>query len=125
MTENDISFIVRGAIFKVYKTLGPGLLEKVYEKAMIYELKQAGLNVRSQVAFPVIYKGVDLDCNMIVDLLVEDKVIVELKSVQELQPLFYKQVLSYLKVANKRLGILVNFNADDINSSIHRIVNGL
>ena len=125
MTENDISFIVRGAIFKVYKTLGPGLLEKVYEKAMIYELKQAGLNVRSQVAFPVIYKGVDLDCNMIVDLLVEDKVIVELKSVQELQPLFYKQVLSYLKVANKRLGILVNFNADDINGSIHRIVNGL
>ena len=125
MTENDISFIVRGAIFKVYKTLGPGLLEKVYEKAMIYELKQAGLNVRSQVTFPVFYKGVDLDCNMIVDLLVEDKVIVELKSVQELQPLFYKQTLSYLKVANKKLGILVNFNADDINGSIHRIVNGL
>ena len=126
MTENEISYQIRGAIYEVYKTLGPCLLESVYEEALVYELKQRGLQVERQKSVPVQYKDVTLNTDLRLDLLVEDKVIVELKSVSEMKDVFYKQTLTYCKLLNKKLGILVNFNVDDILSdAIIRVVNRL
>ena len=126
MTENEISYQIRGAIYEVYKTLGPGLLESVYEEALVYELKQRGLQVERQKSVPVQYKDVTLESDLRLDLLVEDKVIVELKSVSEMKDVFYKQTLTYCRLLNKKLGILVNFNVDDILSdAIIRVVNRL
>lgn len=126
MTENDISYQIRGAIYDVYKTLGPGLLESVYEEALVYELEQRGLTVERQKQVPIVYKGVTLKTDLRLDLLVEDKVIVELKSVTEMKDVFYKQTLTYCKLLNKKLGILVNFNVDDIlDGAITRVANRL
>ena len=126
MTENEISYQIRGAIYDVYKTLGPGLLESVYEEALVYELEQRGLKIERQKSVPIQYKGVTLKTDLRLDLLVEDKVIVELKSVVEMKDVFYKQTLTYCKLLNKKLGILVNFNVDDIlNDAITRVVNRL
>ena len=125
MTENQVSYQVRGAIFDVYNELGPGLLESVYEEAMVFELKKRGLSVQRQLEVPILYKGEKLSTNLRLDLLVENSVIVELKSVSELQDVHYKQLLTYLKLTMKKLGILVNFNTDDIQYDIKRIVNGM
>jgi len=126
MTENQISYQIRGAIYDVYKTLGPGLLESVYEEALCYELEQRGLIVERQKQVPVVYKGVTLKSDLRLDVLVEDKVIVELKSVSEMKDVFFKQTLTYCKLLNKKLGILVNFNVDDIlDDAIFRVANGL
>ena len=126
MTENQISYQIRGAIYDVYKTLGPGLLESVYEEALVFELEQRGLKVERQKEVPIIYKGNMLRTELRLDLLVEDKVIVELKSVAEMRDVFYKQTLTYCRLMNKRLGILVNFNVDDIlDGAIIRVANGL
>ena len=126
MTENQISYQIRGAIYDVYKTLGPGLLESVYEEALVFELEQRGLKVERQKEVPIIYKGNMLKTELRLDLLVEDKVIVELKSVAEMRDVFYKQTLTYCRLMNKRLGILVNFNVDDIlDGAIIRVANGL
>lgn len=125
MTENEISYKIRGAIFKVYKELGPGLLESIYEAALCYQLTKDGLSVQKQVPVKVVYDGVILPVDYRLDLLVEDKVIVELKSVEALMNVHHKQLLTYLKITGKKFGILVNFNNDDIGSSIYRKVNGL
>ena len=126
MTENQISYQIRGAIYDVYKVLGPGLLESVYEEALCYELEQRGLKVERQNRVPVVYKGIVLKSDLRLDLLVEDKVIVELKSVSEMKDVFFKQTLTYCKLLNIKLGILVNFNVDDIlDDAIFRVVNGL
>lgn len=126
MTENEISYQIRGAIYDVYKSLGPGLLESVYEEALVYELEQRGLKIERQKLVPIIYKGVSLKSDFRLDLLVEDKVIVELKSVTEMKEVFYKQTLTYCKLLNIKLGILVNFNVDDIlNGAIIRVANKL
>ncbi|MBR0072868.1 MAG: GxxExxY protein [Bacteroidales bacterium] len=126
MTENQISYQIRGAIYDVYKELGPGLLESVYEEALCYELEKRGLNVERQKQVPVLYKGVVLRADLRIDLLIEDKVIVELKSVLEMKDVFFKQTLTYCKLLNKKLGLLVNFNVDDIlDGAIFRIVNRL
>lgn len=125
MKENEISYIIRGAIFKVYNSLGPGLLESAYEAALAYELKKQGLNVKQQVALPIIYEDVKLNTGYRIDLLVENKVIIEIKSVEQLHNVNHKQLLTYLRLSNKKLGILVNFNADEIDKSIFRKVNGL
>ena len=126
MTENQISYQIRGAIYDVYKVLGPGLLESVYEEALCYELEQRGLKVERQKQVPVVYKGIVLKSDLRLDLLVEDKVIVELKSVSEMKDVFFKQTLTYCKFLNIKLGILVNFNVDDImDDAIFRVVNGL
>ncbi len=125
MTENEISYKIRGAIFKVYKELGPGLLESIYEAALCYQLTKDRLSVQKQVPVKVVYDGVILPVDYRLDLLVEDKVIVELKSVETLMNVHHKQLLTYLKITGKKLGILVNFNSDDIVSSIYRKVNGL
>lgn len=125
MNENDITYKIRGAIFKVYNALGPGLLEPVYEAALNYELIKEGVSVEKQVAIPVKYDDVKLDLGFRLDLLVHGKVIVEIKSVEELAPVHHKQLLTYLKLADKRLGLLVNFNTDNISNSIVRIANNL
>ncbi len=125
MTENQISYKIRGAIFKVYNELGPGLFESVYEAALIYQLEKDGLQVKSQVAIPVYYDNIKLDVGFRSDILVEDKVIIEVKSVEELAKVHHKQIINYLKLTKLKLGILVNFNTDDIAESIFRKVNNL
>lgn len=123
MTENEISYKIRGAIFKVYNELGSGLFESVYEQALMYQLKKDGLEVKNQVSIPVYYDDQLLDIGFILDILVEDKVIIEIKSVEELSKTHHKQILNYLGLTNLRLGILVNFNTHTISTSIYRKVN--
>lgn len=125
MIENDISYKIRGAIYKVYNGLGPGLLESTYEAALVYQLKKDGLKFESQVPIDIVYDGQVLPVSYRLDLLVEDKVIVELKSVDRLMDIHKKQLLTYLKITGLHLGILVNFNTDNINMDIIRIVNKL
>ncbi len=125
MTENDISFKIRGAIFKVYNKLGPGLFESVYESALHYELTKMELKVERQLGIIIPYEEIILDVAFKIDLLVEDKVIIELKSVEDLAPIHYKQITNYLKLTNKKLGILVNFNTATILNDIKRIANKL
>ena len=123
MTHDEITFEIRGAVYDVYRVLGPGLLESVYEEALVYELEQRGLKVERQKQVPIIYKGNVLRTDLRLDLLVEDKVIVELKSVEEMKKVFGKQLLTYLRLMNKRVGLLVNFNTDNILHAIQRVVN--
>lgn len=125
MTENDISFKIRGAIFKVYRNLGPGLLESVYEAVLAYELKQLGLQVKTQVPLPVLDENIHLDIGFRVDILVNDSVIIEIKSIEALHEVHHKQVLTYLRLSDRKLGLLVNFNTDNISRCIIRRVNGL
>lgn len=123
MTINEITCEIRGAIYDVYKELGPGLLESVYEESLCFELEQRGLNVERQVQVPIKYKGNMLKTELRLDLLVEDKVIVELKSVEEMKKVFSKQLLTYLRLMDKKIGLLVNFNTDNILTSITRVAN--
>ena len=123
MTLDNITYEIRGAIYDVYKALGPGLLESVYEEALVFELEQRGLKVERQKVVPIIYKGNCLKTELRLDLLVEDQVIVELKSVEEMKKVYAKPPLTYLRLMDKRLGLLVNFNTDNILTSIHRVAN--
>lgn len=125
MTENEISYIIRGAIFKVYNKVGPGLLESAYEAALAHELKKENITVQTQVGLPFTYEEISLDIGYRIDILVNNKVIIEVKSVESLADVHYKQLLTYLKLSGKRLGILVNFNTDSIDKSIKRIANKL
>ena len=123
MTDNEITYEIRGAIFDVYNELGPGLLESVYEEALFFELSERGLDVVRQKEVPVVYKDTVLKTPLRLDLLVENQVIVELKSVEEMKPVFAKQLLTYLRLLKKHVGILVNFNTNNLSESIKRIVN--
>ncbi|MBM4166833.1 MAG: GxxExxY protein [Ignavibacteria bacterium] len=125
MSENEISKIIVDACFKIHTRLGPGLLESVYETVLEYELKQRGLIVLRQVLLPVYYEGIKLDEGYRIDLLVNDKVIIEIKSVEEITNVHKKQLLTYLRLADKQLGLLVNFGSALIKNGITRIVNGL
>ena len=118
-----MTYKIRGAIFEVYNTLGPGLLESVYEEALVFELLQRGLKVERQIEVPILYKGQVLKTALRLDLLIENTIIVELKSVEEMKPVFAKQLLTYLRLLNKRVGLLVNFSSGDIREGIKRIVN--
>ena len=109
---------------EVYKTLGPGLLESVYEQALIYELELNGFDVKSQVAVDVVYKGKLICPDLRVDLLIDDTIIIELKSVEELKPVHHKQILTYLRLMNKKVGLLINFNVPDLKDGIKRVING-
>ena len=122
MSENDITYQIRGAVFDVYNTLGPGLLESVYEEALCFELEQRGLHVARQVEVPINYKGHKLKNDLKLDVLVEDQIIIELKSVEEIRPVVFKQLKTYLKLMDKRLGLLVNFGENDMKNGIHRVV---
>ncbi|MBB4805150.1 GxxExxY protein [Chryseobacterium defluvii] len=125
MNENEISYLARKCIFNVYNELGPGLLESVYQKILLYELEENGLDVQSELWLPVTYDNKKFDTNFRIDLLVEDKVILELKSVRSLEDIHYKQLKTYLKLSDKKLGLLVNFNTTNILDGVKRVVNNL
>ncbi|GAA4019545.1 GxxExxY protein [Hymenobacter fastidiosus] len=125
MSENDIAYAVRGAAFKVHTALGPGLLESVYEAALAYEIRKSGLLVASQVGLPAYYDEVKLELGFRIDLLVEDKVIVEIKSVDALLDVHHKQLLTYLRLSKRKLGLLINFNTPHVKDGIIRLANGL
>ncbi|HKE02442.1 MAG TPA: GxxExxY protein [Blastocatellia bacterium] len=122
---NQISGAIVDAAMKVHTTLGPGLMESAYEGCLKHELTKRGLKVLSQVTLPVIYDGVKIDVGYRIDLLVEDAVIVELKAVERLTPLNEAQLISYLKLSGRKLGLLINFNVEHLKNGIKRIVNGL
>jgi len=125
MNENELSYIIRGCIFNVYNTLGPGLLESAYEAALGHEINKKGLQYAIQVGVPMEYETVRLDIGYRLDILVDKKVIIEIKSVETLLDVHHKQLITYLKLSGLKLGLLVNFNSDDIAKSIFRKVNGL
>jgi len=125
MTENEIAQQIVDAALRVHTTLGPGLLESVYQAALAYELEKRRLRVLRQQAIPVVYEAIRIDTGFYADLVVDDKVIVELKSVETIAPVHKRQLLTYLKLADKRLGLLVNFNVVLIKTGITRIVNRL
>jgi len=125
MNENDISYKIIGCALDIHKALGPGLLESVYEAALKYELEQLGLSVKSQVSMPFIYKDVKQDVGYRLDLLVENKVIIEIKSIETLAPVHYSQTLTYLKLSKLKLALLINFNTCVLKDGIHRLVNNL
>jgi GxxExxY protein len=125
MTENQIASIVVDAAYKIHKTLGPGLFESVYEAALEFELRKRGLRVVQQVGLPVCYEEVRLELGFRVDLIVDERVIVEIKSVEVLAPVHTKQLLTYLRLTDLRLGLLINFNVELIKHGIHRVVNKL
>jgi GxxExxY protein len=125
MTENEIAKQIVDVAFKIHTTLGPGLLESVYETIMAYELQKRGPRVRRQQAIPVVYEDVRMDLGFRADLIVEDKVVVEIKSVEAIAPVHKKQLLTYLRLTDKRLGLLINFNVELIKNGITRVANGL
>ena len=120
---DSLTYKIIGCAMEVYKQLGPGLLESVYEQALIQELKLNDIPVDSQVEIKVNYKGINITDNLRLDLLVDDRVIVELKSVEELKPIHHKQLLTYLRLMDKKVGLLINFNTDNLMDGIKRIVN--
>ena len=125
MTENEIATKIIGVCINIHKSLGPGLLESVYEDIVAYDLKEIGFDVKKQFPIPLIYKKVKFEAGFRLDLLVNDKVIIELKSVSNLLPVHYAQTLTYLKLSEKKLGLLINFNVKFLKNGIHRIVNNL
>lgn len=125
MTENEISKIIVDTCYRIHVELGPGLFESVYEEILTYELQQLGLHISRQQAIPIIWKEVKMDQGFRADLIVESKVLIEIKSVKAIAPVHQKQVLSYLKLTGLKLGLLVNFNEALIKNGITRIVNKL
>ncbi|MEJ5263708.1 MAG: GxxExxY protein [Bacteroidales bacterium] len=125
MNENEISYKIIGAALELHETLGPGLLESVYENALAYDLKELGFDVKTQVPMPLVYKEVKQDVGYRIDILVNNLVIVEIKSVENLAPVHFAQTLTYLKLSQKKLALLINFNTIRLKDGIHRIVNNL
>ncbi|MEQ8463412.1 MAG: GxxExxY protein [Coleofasciculus chthonoplastes F3-SA18-01] len=125
MTENEVSGKVIGLAMKVHTALGPGLLESAYEACLRYELNKAGLNFEPQKPLPLVYEEIRLECGYRVDLLVENKVMVELKAVDALHPIHTAQLLTYLKLSHHKLGLLINFNVIHLKDGIKRVVNHL
>ena len=125
MTENEISKEIVDVAFKLHTSYGPGLLESVYETIITYELKKRGLPVLRQQGIPVIHESIRMDLGFRADLIVGNKVVVEIKSIETIAPVHKKQLLTYLKLTDKRLGLLINFNVELIKNGITRVVNGL
>lgn len=130
MTENEISGKIIGCAIEVHRELGPGLLESAYEECLYYEMKTIGLNVDKQRILPVVYKAVNLDCGYRLDLIVENKVVIEVKAVTDLDDIHLAQVMTYLKLSKcklglLKLGLLINFNVDLVKNGIKRVVNNL
>ena len=121
--NDPLSDKVIGCALEVHKTLGPGLLESIYEKALLYELATNGLKTQRQVPVKIDYKGVNLGEGFRMDILVEDQLVIELKSVGELTPVHYKQLLTYLKMTGRKVGLLINFNVENLMEGVHRVVN--
>ena len=125
MTENELSRIVFDCALKVHQSLGPGLLESAYEECLFYELKKIGLRVEKQKPLPLIYEEVKLDVGYRIDIIVENKLIIENKSVEALNDVHFAQLLTYLKLTNCKLGLLMNFNVSLIKNGVKRVVNNL
>ena len=125
MTENELSKIIVNTCYHIHVELGPGLLESVYEEILYYELSEIGLKVERQKGIPVFWKGIKMDIGFRTDLIVNDKVIIELKSVEKIAPVHPKQLLTYLRITGLKLGLLINFKENLIKNGITRIVNGL
>ena len=125
MTENELSRIVFDAALKVHQNLGPGLLESTYEECLFYELNTTGLKVEKQKALPLIYEEIKLDIGYRLDIILEDKLIIEIKSVESLNEVHFAQLLTYLKLTNCKLGMLINFNVKLVKDGIKRIANNL
>ena len=125
MEINEITGQVLDAAIKVHQTLGPGLLESAYEACLIYELRKRGLNVAAQVPLPIIYEEVRLEAGYRLDLVVQDSVVVEIKSVEAILPIHKAQLLSYLKLSGYKVGLLVNFNVELLKQGVTRLVNNL
>ena len=125
MTENEIAKIIVDSAYKAHTVLGPGLLESVYEAVLAFELTKRGMLVEVQRGIPMIYEDINLDLGFRADLIVNGKVIVEIKSIEALAPVHYKQLLTYLRLMDKRLGLLINFNVDLVKDGIKRVVNRL
>jgi GxxExxY protein len=125
LSENAVAAVVVNCAFRIHVEVGPGLLESVYEQLLAYELSRAGFQVERQKSIPIEYRGVQFSEGFRADILVEDRVLVEIKSVEVLPPVCMKQVLTYLRMSGKRLGILINFGSPRIKEGIHRIANGL
>ncbi|MDA3904743.1 MAG: GxxExxY protein [Bacteroidales bacterium] len=125
MTENEISKIIVNTCYNIHVEIGPGLLESVYEEILYFELVKLGLKVERQKAIPVIWKGIKMEIGFRADLIVDDKVIIELKSIEAIAPVHPKILLTYLKITGKKLGLLINFNEKLIKDGITRIVNNL
>ena len=125
MSENEVSSQIIGAAIEVHKHLGPGLLESSYEACLLFELRQRGLNVKSQVALPISCKGFQLEAGYRIDILVEERVIIEIKTVEEFADIHIAQILTYLKLTNLKLGLLINFNSVKLVNGLKRVVNNL
>ncbi len=125
VTENEISYELIGVAIEIHKFLGPGLLESAYESALAYDLTELGFDVKQQVPMPFIYKKVKQNVGYRIDLIVNDKILVEIKSVETLAPVHFAQTLTYLRLSDLKLGLLINFNSKLLKNSIHRIVNNL
>ena len=125
MTENELSHLVVGGALRVHSALGPGLLESAYEACMLFELVKSGLKVEAQKPLPLVYQTVKLECGYRVDLLIENKLIIEVKSVEALAEIHFAQVLTYLRLSDLRLALLLNFNVLHMKDGIRRIVNRL
>lgn len=125
MTENELSNKIIGVAIELHRTIGPGLLESAYENALAFDLRQAGFDVKQQVAMPFIYKEVIQDVGYRIDLLINNKVIIEVKSVETLAPVHFAQTLTYLRLSGLKLALLINFNSKLLKDQIHRIVNDL
>ncbi len=125
MTENEISFGIIGIAIELHKTIGPGLLESAYASALAFDLREHGYDVLEEVPMPFIYKDIRMSVGYKIDLIVENKVLLELKSVETLAPVHYSQTLTYLKLSGLKLGLLINFNTSILKEGIHRIVNKL
>jgi GxxExxY protein len=124
MHENDITYKIREIVYNIHRKIGLGLLESVYEQIMFQEIIDAGLKVERQVSIPVIWNNKKLEHGFRADLIVENKVIIELKSVEKLTKVHFKQLATYVKLSNLKLGLLINFFEDDINVGIKRYING-
>jgi len=124
MNENEIANKIIGSAIDVHKSLGPGLLESAYKECLYYKLQQNGLNVQKEKSMPLIFEDVKLECGYRIDLLVENKVVIELKSVEALNEVYFAQTLTYMKLGNYKLGLLMNFNVTLLKNGIKRIING-
>lgn len=125
MDENLISYEVIGIALTLHRQVGPGLLESAYEAAMAHELTKKGFHVRQQIPMPIVYDGQEMGIGYRIDIVVNDLVIIEVKSVETLLPVHYSQLLTYLRLSGKKLGLLINFNSEKLKDGIHRIVNQL
>lgn len=124
MTENELSTKIIGCALEIHKSLGPGLLESAYQECMFYKIRQSGVNVEKEKAMPLVFEEVRLDCGYRIDLLVENKVVVEIKSVENLNDVHMAQTLTYMKLGNYKLGLLINFNVAFLKTGIKRLISG-